>query len=138
MQYQGPQKKFFWVLFRVLEFFSTTRNDRIFHFPRALHETDIGINSCILVNHTREQPNIAVSRTSKKSFLGRFRVLEFFSTARNDRIVLFPSCLQETHIGKNSCILGNYTRKNPNIAASKSYKKVFWVGFGFSIFFRLL
>ena len=73
-----------------------------------------------------------------KRFLGPFRVLEYFSTTLNDRIFLFSRTLLETHIRMNLCILIDYTRKDPKIAVSKSSKKVFWLGFGFSNIFRLL
>ena len=73
----------------------------------------------------------------KKSFLGRFRVLEFFSTTGNDRIFLFLTVLQETYISINLCILVDYTRKHPINALSMSSKKNFCVRFGFSNFFRL-
>ena len=70
--------------------------------------------------------------------MGPFRVLEFFSTTRNDRIFLFARALKNTYIGMILCILVDYSRIHPNIAVSKSSKKVFWVRFGFSNFFRLL
>ena len=70
--------------------------------------------------------------------MGPFRVLEFFSTTQNHRIFLFSKALPDTYIGLNSCILVNYTRKPPKVAVSMSSKKVFWVCFGFSNFFRLL
>ena len=38
----------------------------------------------------------------------------------------------------NLCILVGYTKKHPKYGVSMSSKKVIWVGFGFSIFFRLL
>ena len=70
--------------------------------------------------------------------MGSFWVLEFFSTTRNRRIFLFFRALPDTYIGLNLCILVNYTRKHPKVAVSMSSKKVFWVRFGFSNFFRLL
>ena len=123
---------------RDLEFFSTTRNDRIFLFPSALQETYIGINSCIIVDYIRKQSNIALWLSSKKIFLGRFRVLEYFSTTRNDRIFLFHQALQETYISLKPSILVDYTRKHPKVCFPISSKKIFWVGFGFSNFYRLL
>ena len=74
----------------------------------------------------------------KISFSGRFRALEFFSTTRNDRIFLFPRALPETYIGMNSCIIVDYTRNLLKIGVSVSSKKVFWIGFGFLNWFRLL
>ena len=74
----------------------------------------------------------------KKSYLGRFRVLEFLSTTRNDRVFLFPRAFLEIYIGINSCILVDHVRKNPDIAISMTLRKVFWFGFEFSNFFRLL
>ena len=71
----------------------------------------------------------------KKNYLGRFRVLEFFSTTRNDPIFLSSRALKKYYISINLCILIGYTRMHPEIAVSMSSKKVFWVGFGFSIFF---
>ena len=131
-------KKSFYGRFRVLEYFSTTRNDRIFLFPRTLPETYIRMNLCFLVDYTRKHPKIAVSKSSKKVFLVGFGVLEYFSATRNDRIFLFPRTLPETYIRMNLCILVDYTRKHPKIAVLKSTKKVFMVGFGFSNIFRLL
>ena len=74
----------------------------------------------------------------KKSYLGRFRVLEFFSTIRNDRIFLSSNALKKYYISMNLCILVVYTRKHPKIEVPLSSKKVIWVGFGFSNFFRRL
>ena len=74
----------------------------------------------------------------KKSFLDRFRLLDFFPTTRNDRIFLSCRVLKKDHMSMNSCILVGYTRKHPKIRVSMSSKKVFWIGFGFSNFFRLL
>ena len=177
--------------FRVLEFFSTTRNDRIFLFARALKNTYIGMILCILVDYPRIQPNIAVSKSSKKvfwvrfgfsnfcrlletaefffflgplktlisawshvfwlitqeitrklqyqflkkSFLGPFLVLEFFSTTRNDRIFLFARAVKNTYIGMILCILVDYPRNHPKTAVSKSLKKFFWSVSGSRIFF---
>ena len=73
----------------------------------------------------------------KKRFFGPFRVLDFFSTVRNDRIFLFSRTLPETYIVIRLCILFHYTRKHPKIAVSMSSKKDFWVRFGFSNFLRL-
>ena len=110
------QKKFL-RRFQVLEFFSTTRNDRIFHFSRALPRNHISINLCILVDYTRIHLKIAVSMSSKK---------------------VFSWALPATYNGMNLCIYFNYTRKHPKIAVTLSSIKVFCVGFGFSNFFRLL
>ena len=86
----------------------------------------------------KKSPEDCSINVLKKSFLGRFRVLELLSTTRNDRFFLFPKVLQVAYISINLFILDNYPRKHPNIAVSMSSKKVFWVGFGFSNFFRLL
>ena len=53
------EKKFF-RRFQVLEFLSTTRNDRTFLFPRALPETCISMNACILVYYRRKHRKIPV------------------------------------------------------------------------------
>ena len=74
----------------------------------------------------------------KKSYLGRFRALEFFSTIRNDRIFLSSNTLKKYYISMNLCILVVYTRKHPKIEVQMSSKKVIWVRFGFSNYFRLL
>ena len=74
----------------------------------------------------------------KKSFLGLSQVLEFFSTTWNDQNFLLPRALRKSFIGMNSCVLVDYTRKQPKIAVSMSSKKVFWVCQWFSSFFRLL
>ena len=126
-------KKRFFGPFRVLEFFSTVRNDRIFHFSRTLPETWVGIKLCILVDDTRKHPKIAVSMSSKKDFWVRFG----FSTVRKYRIFLFSRTLPETCVDMNFCILVDYARKHPKKAVSMSSKKDFLVRFGFSIFFRL-
>ena len=76
-------KKKFLCRFQYLEYFSTTRNVRIFLFLRALLETHISINLCILVNCTNIHPKFAVSMSSK-IFLRRFQVFEFLLTTRND------------------------------------------------------
>ena len=74
----------------------------------------------------------------KKSYLRRFRVLEFFSSTRNDRIFFSSRALKKYHVSMNLCISVGYTRKYPKIGLPMSLKKVIWVGFGFSNFFRLL
>ena len=145
---------------------------------RALPDSYILINLCILVNYTRKHLKIAVSMSSKKVFWVRFgfsnffrlpetteffcflglfqkltseltyvfwlitqentrklqyecpqkkifcpfRVLEFFSTVRNDRIFLFSRTLPETCFGINLCILVNYTRNHSRTAVSMSSK----------------
>ena len=86
----------------------------------------------------KKKPDYCSIKVLKKSFYGRFRVFEYFSTTRNDRICLSPRALPETYIGMNLCILIDYTRKHPKTAVSKSSKKVFMVDFGFSNIFRLL
>ena len=126
-------KKIYLGRFRVFEFFSTTRNDRIF-----FSSSYISMKVCILISYTRKHLKCGVSMSSKKVFLGRFRVLEFFSTTRNDRIFFSSRALKKCHISMNLCILVVYTRKHPKIGVSMSSKKVIWVGFGFSNFFRLL
>ena len=74
----------------------------------------------------------------KKIYLGRFRVLEFFSTILNDQIFFSFRALKMYYISMNLCIFIVYTRKHPIIVVAMSSKKFIWVGFGFSIFFRLL
>ena len=86
----------------------------------------------------KKKPEYCSIKFLKKSFYGRFRVVEYFSTTRNDRIFLFPRTLLETYIRMNLCILIDYTRKHPKIAVTNSSKKVFMVVFGFSNIFRLL
>ena len=46
----------------------------------------------------------------KKKFLGRFRVLEFFLTTRNDQIYLSSRALKKYFFCMNISILVNYTR----------------------------
>ena len=131
-------KKRFLGPFRVLEFFSTTRNDRIFLFPRDLHGTYIGMYKLMYFSwlHKKIPENCSINFI-KKRFFGPFRVLDFFSTVRNDRIFLFSRTLPETYVVIRLCILFHYTRKHPKIAVSMSSKKDFWVRFGFSNFLRL-
>ena len=86
----------------------------------------------------RKIPRNSSMNVLKKSFLGPFRVLEYFSTTRNDRIFLFPRALKKTYISMNSCILVDNTRKHPKDAESESSKNVFWVRLGFSNIFGLL
>ena len=86
----------------------------------------------------KKTPKSCSIRVLKKSFSGTFRVLEYFSTTRNDRIFLFPRALKKTYIGMDLCILIDYTKKLTKIEVSKSSKKVFWVRLGFSNIFRLL
>ena len=74
----------------------------------------------------------------KKRFLGRFQVLEFFSSIRNDRIFLSSRNFKKTFIGMTLCILVDYTKKHPKIEVSMSSTETFFYGYGFSNFFRLL
>ena len=123
--------------FRVLEFFTTVRNDRIFLFSRTLPVTYFGINSFIFVDFTRNHPKNWSINVLKKRFLSPVRVLEFFTTVRKYRIFLFSRTLPETCVRKNLCILVDYTRKRLKIAVSMSSKNDLWVRFGFSNFLRL-
>ena len=86
----------------------------------------------------KKSPYNCIIKVLKKSFLCRFKDLEFFLTTRNDRIFLFSRALRETHFGINLCILVHYTRNHPKIAVWKSSKQVFFVGFWTSNFFWLL
>ena len=131
-------KKSFLVPFRVLIYFSTSRNDRVFLFPRALKKTYIGMDLCNLIYYTRKHPKIEVSKSSKKVFWVCFGFLNIFQTTRNGRIFLFPRALKKTHISMNSCIMVDYTWKHPKVEVSKSSKKVFLVRFEFWKYFRLL
>ena len=74
----------------------------------------------------------------KNNYLCRFRVLECFSTTRNDRIFFSSRDLNKYYISLNVCILVGYIRKHQKIGVPMSSKKFIWVGFGFSNFFRLL
>ena len=131
-------KKSFYGRFRVLEYFSNTRNDQNFLFSRALPETYIRMNLCILVwTHEKTTKNCSI-KILKKSFYGRFRVLEYFSTTRNDQIFLFSRTLPETYIRMNLCILVDYTKKYSKNAVPMTSNKIFWVVLRFSNFFRLL
>ena len=137
MQYQCPQKNFFGSVSGSRIFFDySERSNFSFSYgsPRYLYR-----HKLMYFHQLHENiPEYCSINVLKESFLGRFRVLEFFSTTGNDQFFLFPTGLQEAYININSCILINYTSKYPNIAVSMSSKKVFWVGFGFSNFFRLL
>ena len=113
-------KKIYLGRFRVLEFFSTTRNDRILFSSRALKKYHISINLCILVGYTKKYPKIGGSMSIKKSYLGRFRVLDFFSTTRNYRIFFSSRALKKYYISMNSYFLVGYTRKHPKISGSMS------------------
>ena len=95
---------------------------KLMYFDQLHKETPI--NSSINVLETRFQ------RPSQ--------VLELFSTTRNDHFFLFSRALRETFMCINLCISINYTSKYPKIAVLMSSKKVFWVGFRFSNFFRVL
>ena len=131
-------KKIYLGRFRFLDFLSTARNDRIFLFSRTLKNTYISINLCICFSYTREHLKIGVSTSSKKVFFGQFRVLEFFSTTRNDRIFLFSRALKKYYISLNLCILVGYIKNQQKIGVPMSSKKCICVGFVFSNFFRLL
>ena len=58
----------------------------------------------------------------KKIYFGRFRVLDFFSTTRNDRIFLSSRALKKYYISLNLCILVSYIRKHPKIGVPMSSK----------------
>ena len=82
-------KKSFMGPFRVLELLSTTPNHRIFLFSRALPETYIGLNLCILVNYTRKHPKVAVSMFSKKVFWARFGFSNLFDYSKRPNFSFF-------------------------------------------------
>ena len=90
-------KKNFSCRFQDLEFFSTTRNDQIFLFSRALRETHFGINSCILVYYTSNHPKIAVWKSSKKDFL--YSILKMTTSSRffrfSYRKIISGTCTHE-------------------------------------------
>ena len=71
-------KKVIWVGFGFSNFFSTTRNDRIFFISRALKKYYVSINLCLLVGYTSKQPKIGVSMFSKKIILVGFGFSNFF------------------------------------------------------------
>ena len=87
--------------------------------------------------HKKTPENCSID-VLKKSFLGRFHFLEYFSITRNDRIFLFLRALEKDYISINLCIMIDCKRKHTKISVSMSTKKVFWVGFGFSNIFWLL
>ena len=60
----------------------------------------------------------------KKSYLGRFRVLEFFSTTLNDQIFFSSRALKMYYMRMNLCILVGYIGKHRKIGESMSSKKV--------------
>ena len=70
-----------------------------------------------LHKQTPENLNITVL---KKSFMGRFRVLEFFSTTRIDRIFFSSRALKKYHISMNLCTFVGYTKKHPEIGVPMS------------------
>ena len=112
---------------QVLKYFSTTRNDRIFVFPRALSDTYIDKNLCNLVDYTRkhskitvsmslkkvffyrsQRPKMAISMYSKKDFLVGFRFSNLFRLLETPEFI-FTLGFFQTYIGMNSCILVYYT-----------------------------
>ena len=128
-------KKKFLGRFRVLEFFSTTWNDRNFLSSRALKKYYISINSCILVAYTRKHPKIGVWMPSKKNFWVGSGLSIFFSSTRNDRIYLSSRVLKKYYISIILCILVGYARKHPKIGISMPSKKNFCSVSGSRIFF---
>ena len=128
-------KKIYLGRFRVLEFFSTTRNDRIFLSPRALKKYYISMDPCILVGYTRKHSKIGVPMSSKKVIWDGFGFSNFFSTTRNDRIFFTSRALKKYYISMNPCILVGYTRKHPKIGVPMSSKKVIWAVSGSRKFF---
>ena len=137
MQFQWHPKKFFGSVSGSRIFFDYSKRPNL-SFPRALKNSFIGMNLCILVDYTRKKPKICCINVVKKSFLCRFQILEFISTTWNDRNFLFPRALRKSFIDINLCVLVDYTRKQPKIAVWMSSKKVFWIGLRFSNFFQLL
>ena len=130
-------KKVFWVRFGFSNFFRLLETSEFFFFLVPLQRL-ISALTYVFWFITQELNGNCSNNVLKKSFLGPIRVLKFFWTTRNDRILLSSRALLETYIGSISCILVNYTRKWLEIAVSMSSKKVFLVRFGFSNFFRLL
>ena len=126
-------KKKFLRRFEVLEFLLITRIDRIFVFHRALLETHLSINLCILVDYTSIHPKIAVLMSSKKIFV-RFQVLEFFSTTRNDRIFLFPRAFF-WDLYHHKLMFFGWLHKNTPIQYQCPQKKNFPSNSGSRIFF---
>ena len=68
LQYKSPQKKFFGSV-RVLEYFSTTQNDRICLFSRTLLETYIRINF-VFWFITQENTRKLQYQSPQKKFFG--------------------------------------------------------------------
>ena len=79
---------------QVLEFFSTTRNDRIYLFPRALENSFIGLNLCILVDYTKKYSKNAVPMTSNKIFWVYLRFSNFFRLLETTEFIFFLGLLK--------------------------------------------
>ena len=130
-------EKFFWVGFGFSNFFRVLETTKFFFFL-GLFERLLYAWTYVFCSITQGNIQKFQYQCPRKKFLCRFQVLEFFSSTRNDQIFLISRALRETFICINLCILIKYTRIYPKIPVLMSSKKVFWVGFRFSNFFRVL
>ena len=71
----------------------------------------------------------------KNSYLGRFRVLEFFSTTLNDQMFFSSRALKKYYISMNLCMIVGSTRKHPKIAVLISSDKSYLCRFRVHEFF---
>ena len=109
-EYECPQKCFFGRS-QVLEFFSTTGNDRIFLFSRVLEKTYISMNLCILVDYTRKTPKIWVWMSSKKVFSVGLRFSNFFRLLETTEFCFSLEFLKRL-ISALTCVFWLITQEN--------------------------
>ena len=87
-------EKSYFCRYQVIEFFSTTRNDWIFIFPRALPDTCISVNLCIFVYYSKKHQKIAVPTSSKKFIFVGIRFSNFFRLLETTEYLFFLGLFQ--------------------------------------------
>ena len=108
-------KKSYLGRFRVLEFFSTTRNNRIF-FRLGLWKSIISAWTYVFWLVTQENTRKLANQCPQIKLFGSVLGSRIFSTSLNDHIFISFRVLKKYHISINLCILVRYTRKHRKLA----------------------
>ena len=128
-------KKKFLDRFRVLEFISTTGNDRIFLSFRALKKYYISMNLCISIEYKRKQPKIRVSMSSKKVCCVRFGFSNFFRLPETTEFIFLLGSLKSIFSAWTYVFWLITREKSRKLAYRCPQKKIFGSVSGSRIFF---
>ena len=135
--YRCPQKKNFWVGFWFSNFFRLPETTE-FIFLLGPLKSIMSALTYVFWLVTQENTRKSAYRSPQKKNLGRFRVLEFFSTTWNDRIYFSSRVLKKFYISISLWILVGYAKKSRKLAYRCPQKKIYASVSGSRIFFDYL